>query len=197
MALLAGCAAPAPPAQTARTDGRLGVSIHTPAEFEPAAPSAVLEPAADPDAPPVTREGEASTAAALHLYERVARGREMASRGLCGGAVLAVPEGAEDPRGDLSRLEYVRSHRLETADGRAWVTDEYRVGEEGRAWIANVLGGLAFQEDDGSTCEPPAHEGKPYNVLLHAPGVERLQVWMLAHGRPAAPEERAFSAPAA
>lgn len=110
-------------------------------------------------------------------------GGEPRHRYACGGAVLAVVPGAEDPRGHEDAYRYLHSTRVVGPDNTTWVTDVYaRLGDNGprgRVWVGNVGGGEAFRSDDGSAggCAPASHGNLTYNVMLHIDAVEEVEVF--------------------
>lgn len=111
----------------------------------------------------------------------------------CGGAVVAVAPGEDDPRGHESAYSYVHSTRVVGPDNTTWVTDVYArdAGNGTRAlvWVANVGGGETFRADDGSAaCAPAAHANVTYNAMLHVEGLDEVEIFFAPAQRFAVPE---------
>lgn len=198
--LLAGCAVPAgvPDPQPAPSDGSFGVQIGMPPrglQVPPPSP-AVVEPTADPEAPPVTLGGAPSHALPVLVRERF--GPRDETRTPCGGAIVATAPEAADPRLRMGEARYVESYELVDEAGKTWVTDHYALETDGNTtglWVSNV-GGAAWSPDDGhASCPAWANGTKEYNVLLHARGIERVALYFSPAGRPAEPEARSWAGP--
>lgn len=158
------------------------------------------KPARDPAAPPVTLAGEESFAMTALVRESSSDRGRMRVREPCGGALLAAPPGAPDPRTRYDALRYTQTHTLLDERGHGWLTDRYvDAGEPANAslmvWVQNVGGGRGWRADDGAShCPSLSHNGTAYNILLHAEGVETLELRFAPAGRPADPAAPASSA---
>lgn len=141
-------------------------------------------PTHDPDAPPVTMDGARTFALGILIRERPPGEPE---RHPCGGAVLATPVGAPDPRADLDAFRLVGSQTIHDETGRAWTTDRYVAKADAGAylWVQNVGGGIAFAPDDGASCPAPRFDAGPFNILLHIEGPERVDLRYSPGARPA------------
>lgn len=170
----------------------------------------LARPAADPAAPLVFHNGTPEAATAVLIQEPFSRSpyRPPTDRPVCGGAVIAIPQGAPDPLKLLPPAfgprhgpepTYEASRMVTDTRGREWTTDLYHAHQETtnrtwEMWVVNVGGGLAYAPDDGQrACRPIMTGSTPFNALVHAWAFEgELDLYYSPTARFPAPESRAW-----
>lgn len=144
----------------------------------------VARPTRDLNGPAVFLEGEPTLAMPVLVREKSIR----SARDPCGGAVLAVPVGAMDPRRRFDALAYADTRTLVDEQGTSWITDRYVDQNEPEnatrmVWAQNLGGGRGWRPDMGESCPTTA----THNAILHVAGPVEADVFFSPAGRPAEP----------